>query len=369
MNIKEVKESLPILFEAKVTPLLIGHRGTGKSECIKQYAEENGYTLVDLRLGQMADAGDLVGLADFLEEGGKKIATKFMQPHYLPQNGKCIIFLDEINRASKDILQAVFELVYDRSISINGYKLPEGSQIVAAMNPPTEDYTVLDFNDAAFQDRFCHIKFEPTLKDWIDYSKSIDADSFLLDFIKEQPEMLEPKLEDFSISSKPSRRSWLAVDRIKKLSTDSPLFEELTIGMVGMEAAIPFCSFLKEKEKIITGRDVLDNYDVVKDFVEKYSENESNRSDILRNIGDRIKEELVIRKKLTKVTEENLVEFLITIPKDLAFNLINEFMKIDSFKCTESDEKYGLMGNKDGGLKKSSKHVQKLCKHFKLDVE
>lgn len=85
---------------------------------------------------------------------------RFSPPEWLPEKGKGILFLDEINRARIDVLQAVFQLVRDREIGgirKNGdpYRLPDGWSIVSAMNPDTENeqYFVSPIDDSLY-DRF-----------------------------------------------------------------------------------------------------------------------------------------------------------------------------------------------------------------------
>ena len=183
MNIKKFKEAMPYLIQANVATLIQGHHGVGKSQAVKQYCDENGYGFVDLRLGTQ-DVGDLLGLADFeLDAKGNKIATKFMRPTWFPVDpaSKGIIFLDEINRGRRDVLQAVFQLCLDKKI--HEYALPKGWHVVAAMNPSTEDYIVTDISDKAFLDRFCHIKLSPSKQEWFDYAKKTKMNAELVQFV------------------------------------------------------------------------------------------------------------------------------------------------------------------------------------------
>ena len=65
MDIKGLKESLPICFNANVTMLIVGAHGLGKSQGVRQAIEGEGIGKVwDFRLGQMADTGDIIGLLD-----------------------------------------------------------------------------------------------------------------------------------------------------------------------------------------------------------------------------------------------------------------------------------------------------------------
>src|SRR5690606_4467190 len=173
-----------------------------------------------LRLGTQ-DVGDLLGLADFeRDRDGNSVATKFMRPDWFPTNpdSKGIIFLDEVNRARRDVLQAVFQLVLDKRL--HRYVLPKGWQVIAAMNPNTGDYIVTDISDKAFMDRFCHINLAPSKQEFCKYARDRKFDDKWLQFLQEQPEMLQGELEAFDLSDiKPSRRSWEAIDRLIKVNT------------------------------------------------------------------------------------------------------------------------------------------------------
>jgi len=177
VNIKQLKESIPFLVKANIATMVVGHHGIGKSQAVRQYCDEQGIGFIDLRLGTQ-DVGDLLGLADFkVNEKGENVATKFMQPTWFPTDpdSKGLIFMDEINRARPDVLQAVFQLVLDKRL--HEYELPKGWHVIGAMNPSTEDYVVTDLSDRAFLDRFCHIKLAPSKHEFIQYAKHREFDS------------------------------------------------------------------------------------------------------------------------------------------------------------------------------------------------
>jgi hypothetical protein len=327
MNIKDFKRALPFLMQAKIATMLVGHHGVGKSQAVKQYCDENGLDFVDLRLGTQ-DVGDLLGLADFIidQKTGQKVATKFMRPEWFPvdPNSKGIVFLDEINRAPRDVLQAVFQLVLDKRI--HTHFLPKGWDVVSAMNPPTGDYTTTDISDAAFMDRFCHIKLAPSKPEWFDYAKNRKFDSRLLQFLQKQPKLLQGELEAFSVETTPSRRSWEAVDRLIKLEMPQDLLREVIIGLVGTAAGSAFIKALNEDDQPITAEDILKDFKKTEKKIKQYSNAKTGgRMDMLKFTCDSILEMAQTRTKtnnaLSKEEEQNLADFLVIIPKDLAFDL------------------------------------------------
>lgn len=325
MNIKKMKEALPFLLQANIATLIQGHHGIGKSQAVKQYADENGMGFVDLRLGTQ-DVGDLLGLADFeTDSKGNKVATKFMKPTWFPTdvNSKGIIFLDEINRGRRDVLQAVFQLCLDKKL--HEYSLPKGWHVIAAMNPSTEDYIVTDISDKAFLDRFCHVKLSPSKQEWFDYAKKVKLNAEMVQFLQDQPDMLQGKLEDFSLDVTPSRRSWDAVSRLIDAKCPMNLLQDLASGLVGTTAAVALIKSLNNTDKPITGKDIMENYTKFSKKIKEYSNAKTGgRQDMLKYTSDSLLEMVQGRSAknpLTPDESKNVSEFLIDIPKDLAFDL------------------------------------------------
>jgi hypothetical protein len=255
-----------------------------------------------------------------------------MRPDWFPTNpnSKGIIFLDEINRGRRDVLQAVFQLCLDKRL--HRYVLPKGWHVVAAMNPNTEDYIVTDLSDKAFLDRFCHIKLAPSKQEFFDYAKGRKFDAQLISFLQDQPGMLQTDLEAFELDVKPSRRSWEAVDRLLKIKTPVNILRELVSGLVGTAASTAFIKSLSDSDKPILGKDILDDYSKVAKRIEKYSDAKTGgRQDMLKYTCDSLLEAIQeMKKKPTKEQSTNVVQFLKVIPKDLAFGLCRELYLEDN---------------------------------------
>ena len=107
-----------------ITVMIRGPHGIGKSQCVYQLADHFGLPMMERRLSQMTD-GDMIGVLDDDDSyvvGGRK-ATEFRPPRWLLEcvEQPHVIFLDEINRATPEVMQAAFQLVLDREIA--GVKL------------------------------------------------------------------------------------------------------------------------------------------------------------------------------------------------------------------------------------------------------
>lgn len=353
MNITQLKKSIPYLVEAGLVPNIIGRHGIGKSSVVAQYAKENGYSFHPFFLGQMSDNGDLLGLPEFnRSKDGVALSVSFVHPAKLPKKKRSILFFDELNRATKELLQAIFQLALEGTL--HDYTIPEDSFIVMAMNPATDDYAVLDFADKAFADRFVHIILDPTHEEFHSYMKNKYSSSSVSDFLRQQTKLLEetdlsPVSLDFV---KPSRRSW---DRLQKLElTGMPveLFREAGMGIVGAPAMIAYNSWKENQIKILNGKEILDNYKKVRNKFIGYFKDvdtgedlETPRTDIVSSVCSSFGEELLERLKQKTLTEENaknMVSFLLDAPIENAYATLLPLRFIPEFTTNVNMKAYVL---------------------------
>jgi len=161
-----------------------------------------------------------------------------------------ILFLDEINRAQDDVLQAVFQLVLDRRIG--SYVLPTGWHIVCAGNF-MEGYMTNGFTDPAFLDRFAHLTLdggELTLEEWVNFISNHHGDMAapVIEFATQNVKHLDGDIKgEIGFSIQPSRRSWEAVIRVEKACDDSGFSADAKLaviaGLVGHEAAVAYSHY------------------------------------------------------------------------------------------------------------------------------
>ncbi|KAA5545358.1 AAA family ATPase [Roseiconus nitratireducens] len=224
--------------------MLVGRHGIGKSQIIADHFRRRSMEVVSFFLGQMSDPGDLIGLPHKDPASGR---TEFLPPYWWPDEGQPIVlFLDELNRARPEILQAVMELALNKTLA--GKRLPAGSVIVSAVNEGDE-YQLTDL-DPALVSRFNLYEFAPTVDDWLLWAHGAGIDRRVVEFVQSQPAFLDgPVGADgqqeshwmSGLMKTPDRRGW---ERVSKLIESIPTLEsghiKLVAGIVGSAAATAF---------------------------------------------------------------------------------------------------------------------------------
>ena len=331
MNIADFKQSLEYLTKAELTPFIWGHAGLGKSSVVRQYAESKGYKFFPFYLGTQSDIGDVLGLAEFVENSDGTKSTEFAKPKWMqelieycnenPDSG-AIIFLDEFNRARRDILSGMFSLALDKTF--HTIILPRNCHVIAAGNPPTKEYFTTDIDETALMARFVHIKLQPTFQEWLDYAKAKEFDSSLIEFYRNQPDLLEETREEFKLPIKVDRRSVERLDRLFRLKTPRHLLEQLMQGIIGLERTVAYLQFLKDSDKPLTAEEVLSGKK--KNLIKKWSDPRDIVASLLNLTCDNVKEflssENAMKNSLSSKEKTSLLCFLTTIPKDISYSLI-----------------------------------------------
>ena len=252
--------------------MLVGKHGIGKSEIITRFYRDRRMDVVPFFCGQMSDPGDLIGLMHKDEESGRSV---FLPPYWWPTDGNPIaLFLDELNRARPEILQAVQDLALNKTLA--GKKLPEGSIVIAAVNEGDE-YQLTDL-DPALVSRFNLYEFAPTVEDWLLWANSAGIDPRVMSFIQKNRHHLDGEgisPEDAGMKSglvkNPDRRAWTRVSGfVKNIKQIGDLQIRIIAGMVGTAAALDFKNSLAAAQKV-TAEQILLNFGKYKKKLGKLS--------------------------------------------------------------------------------------------------
>ena len=315
---------------SNISVCIRGDHGIGKSEFVYQYAKKIGYEIIERRLSQMSE-GDIIGLP-IITDGITKFAPTDWYKKACEQ--PVVLFLDELNRATREIMQAAFQIVLDRTL--NGHKLHPETRIFTAVNT-TAHYDINDM-DPSLLDRFWVVDLEPTVEDWIAWAKlNNNIHSMVYSFIKENEKHLECKgtIEPGKIY--PSRRSWKRLNDILVTNDiisnpGNMLFYSLSIGLLGIESSIAFTNYAKNVFKQITCEDILDNWEITKERINILGNEKYNI--IIEKLASNILTNLWSKQQM-----QNVVSFTKVLPSELKLVLYSTFIKnINEFNSKEPEK-------------------------------
>jgi MoxR-like ATPase len=301
----------PAVSAARLPVLLRGRHGIGKSQVVYQLAAAAGLPVVERRASQMTE-GDLVGLPSI--EGNR---TSFNPPDWFKVacEEPVVLFLDEVDRATLEVRQGIFELTDSRKL--NGHHLHKDTIIFAAVNGGEhgENYQVNEM-DPAELDRWSVWDIEPTVEDWLTWGKE-NVDSLVWDFINQNRAHLEHNGDIEPNKRYPSRRSWDRLDKVLAnadlLGEASPAMFNLAQSFVGFEAAVAFNDFAKNYERVVTVDQLLKGERV--EALEAFSLNEHCA------MIEKVDAEDICKKEFSDAHVNNLAAYFVTLPSEAAMKL------------------------------------------------
>ena len=301
---------LPHVFEAKFPVLLRGRHGIGKSTVVYQQAKALGLPVVERRASQMTE-GDLLGLPKI--DGN---VTAWLAPEWLDTACRTpvVLFLDEVDRATLEVRQGIFELCDSRKIA--GHKLHPDTLIFACVNGGKHgaEYQVNEF-DPAELDRYTVFDVEPTVEDWLEWAKGNVIDE-VWDFINHNHQHLEHKDTFEPNKIYPSRRSWERLSNALQSVGEvkhSPTLYHLAHSFIGFEGAMALNDYIKNYSKVVTPEQILDEGKV--DLTKKFKINDHN------SLIEKFKAKECFDTELSNSQLQNLAEYFVTLPSEIAMTL------------------------------------------------
>ena len=260
IDFKNLLLVLPHVTSANHPVLLRGRHGIGKSSVVYQYATSVGLPVVERRASQMTE-GDLLGLPKVDDD-----VTSFCPPDWFATACATgvLLFLDEVDRATLEVRQGIFELCDSRKLA--GHTLHPETLIFAAVNggihAGAAAYQVGEM-DPAELDRYTVFDVEPSIDDWITWARG-NCEALVVDFIRNNTEHLEHNDDPEPNKVYPSRRSWarfsdtMKAAKMLEAGQSNPVVFSLASAYLGFEAAVSFNDFVANYSKVVTISDVLD---------------------------------------------------------------------------------------------------------------
>ena len=242
--------------------LIEGLHGIGKSAQVNEYANNKNIHLEVLYLSHQ-EVGDLIGMPTIVNN-----TTIWTKPSWLvkmeeaSKNGRhCILFLDELNRAQRDVRQTALQITLDKAL--HEHKLPslngQETLIIAAINPEDDkqiDYQV-DELDTALKDRFLYYEMKVDIKAWLKWARDNEIIDEVIFFITEFPNRLFYFTEE---NTHPTPRSWAMLSRLLQNSKSLTKNQRRTVinGKLGQTIGSQFYSYYENFSNVIKLKDIED---------------------------------------------------------------------------------------------------------------
>ena len=247
---------------SKLTPMLVGSPGIGKSDIVKLTAKKHNLKLIDLRLAQ-SDPTDLNGFPTLQNDGTR---MDYAPPTTFPLENLdeipvgyegWLLFLDEINAAPPAIQAAAYKLVLDRQIG--SHNLHKRVAIVCAGNKAT-DKAIVNRLSTAMQSRMIHLNLMVDTESWLEWANTHNVDHRVISFIKFRPELLHKFNPSHADNTFASPRTWeflskIIIDKKEFTKTDHAVL----VGTVGEGPATEFRAFCDVYKDLPTIEDMLEN--------------------------------------------------------------------------------------------------------------
>lgn len=174
--------------KSKLSVMMSGSPGIGKSSIIREIAEEFNLFLIDMRLAQ-CDPTDLLGFPTIDPKTGK---SSYAPMDTFPLDGEplpkgysgYLIFLDEFNSAPPSVQSAAYKLVLDRMIGT--HHLHKNVAIVCAGNLETDNAIVQPMS-TALQSRLVHLELVVDAKEWVEWASSNEIHHHITSYINFKP--------------------------------------------------------------------------------------------------------------------------------------------------------------------------------------
>lgn len=268
VNIYSFSEIAPGILESGYPIYLRGKHGIGKSELIKAIADIRKKKVIEVRLSQIGE-GEIIGLP---VPGNDGDAVHYRPMHWMLEASKepCVLFFDEIDRASKSIRQATFQITDSRKVHTIALH-PKTDIIVAGNAGDDSSLYAVEPMDPAELSRYFVFEFGPTVPEWIHWARDNNLNQMVIDYIKSDNSALDWIRVDENVPH-PTRRGWARLAKVLTTSgftdpaeiagnkTKRSLVRTLASSVVGTQSAAAFAGWLDKQidaptvEMILSGK-------------------------------------------------------------------------------------------------------------------
>lgn len=239
----ELKPLVRLALDAKVSVLVRGHPGIGKSTLARDLAAEMQLPLLDVRLAQR-DPAEVAGV--FFPNRDSQTLELFA-PDWVRDacQRPTFVLLDEINAAVTKLHQAAaYQIVLEHRV---GPFVFHPETVVMAAGNLEEDRAIVTPLSSALTNRFAHFVMRPDVETWVRWAAGAGIDGRIVAFVgAEGGEVLYQPGLDYAF---PTPRSWEMASRMLAQARDEDL-KRVAAACVGRAMADRFAKWLAIYRKI-----------------------------------------------------------------------------------------------------------------------
>ncbi|APC46035.1 ATPase [Vibrio phage vB_VspP_pVa5] len=241
---------------AKLVPYVAGAPGIGKSDIVRQVAQELNLEVIDHRLST-SDPTDLSGLPAIVN--GSATFTPFdlfpIEGCDVPK-GKdgWLLFLDELPSAPMSVQAAAYKLALDKEVG--QHKLHPKVHIVCAGNRKN-DGAIVNKIGTAMQSRLMHLEVDIDHEDWLSWASGAGVDSRVTSYIAFAPDKLHEFDPNHHDKTFPCPRTWDFMSRYGKANDLTAEHMPAMAGIVGEGPARAFLGYCEIGSKLPTFQQIL----------------------------------------------------------------------------------------------------------------
>lgn len=327
-NASQLEKLYSVACDTSVSVIVEGEHGIGKSESVYSFAKDNDFHVEPLFLSHQ-EVADLIGIPTLEKNDANHPLTTWSKPIWLhrmevaaSEGKRCILFLDELNRAQTEVRQAALQLVLDKQI--HEHRLPRtkvgdkefDTFVVAAVNPSDGFYQV-DELDPALMDRFLHFKLQVNADSWLEWAAKNNVHKTIISFISNSKDKLYVRDENASMF--PTPRSWVKLSELivsyeEKNLDNQALLYNLISGKIGHTVGAQFQTYYKDHAVVVTVDDI--DALVSKEYPKAVKKHGVGSVEAVDMVAIKIK----------KLIDELEVPLL----KDLSANLVDKYLRTET---------------------------------------
>jgi hypothetical protein len=261
-----IKQSIAVCFTntLNLVPVIWGPVGWTKSSTIASLATDLGLPLHDVRLSdkEPTDLGGIPFPVDREIDGKTQKVLSYLANSLLPwadlygDEYENVLFFDEVDRGSIDVLNAALQILLDRGI--NGRKLSRLTHIVCAGNGTTDTGTT-ELTSAAAT-RLVHLYVDTAgpkaLDHWVEWANATGKDPALVGYARFRPEIFGGGKHQYVEQQKPNPRTFTwaanALDVLDKVGLAPEVGDAIVFGLVGQAAGREYIAYRANLSKCPT---------------------------------------------------------------------------------------------------------------------